>query len=295
MTSTTNNLAIPYKGRSIGTTLAVAFGLLAGCGYFLALALFFGLGMSHVATLTANQVLLIFPVTLAMSFSTALYLLDNASIRLTPEGICLPPSFAFSMNWRCVRTWSDLAQISVSTNGSRLILHFKSGGFAGINTTRLNKEQIEQLALAIEIRAREAARKSPDLALLLECLHNEKRLSGNLSYTQIWEDEMNRHFSAVTFIPLEPERTLQDGRLKVLRQLSFGGFSAVYLAQTPAGDKVVIKESVIPNNQKTASWSDAEKMLEKEAHLLMQLSHPQIVKARDFFIENGKIYYKDYY
>jgi eukaryotic-like serine/threonine-protein kinase len=101
---------------------------------------------------------------------------------------------------------------------------------------------------------------------------------------------MNRHFSSVTFIPLEPNRTLQDGRLKVLRQLSFGGFSAVYLAQTGVGEKVVIKESVIPTNQKTASWSDAERMLEKEAHLLMQLSHPQIVKARDFFVENGKVY-----
>jgi hypothetical protein len=156
MTPTTNNLSIPYKGRKIGSALAIVFGLLGGCGYFLALALCNGIGL--ISTLNGvGQYFLIIPVLI----SSALYLLDTAPIRVTQEGISLPLSFAFSMNWRCARSWNDLSHVLVKTNASHLVVHFKSSGFADIDTSRIGKEQIEQLALAIEIRAREAARKSP--------------------------------------------------------------------------------------------------------------------------------------
>jgi len=54
-------------------------------------------------------------------------------------------------------------------------------------------------------------------------LGSEKIDSSGSGYTQMWEEELGRRFSTTNFMPLEPGQQLSDGRIKVVRQLAFGG------------------------------------------------------------------------
>jgi tRNA A-37 threonylcarbamoyl transferase component Bud32 len=230
---------------------------------------------------------------LIVIFSFACYAKRNLSdpcIRLTADSILFPPCFMPALNWRRQRLWQDVSHVLVAGNSPRLILYFKSGGRASLHTDRLNDDEVEQLALIIEMRAEQAARRNPDLALFLDSLHRKKINNGELSFTQIWEEQMNRNFSATVFIPLEPGNLLEAGQLKILRQVSFGGFSAVYLAQDKSGNRFIVKESVPPKICDEMRRAKAEEMLKKEFDILMRLSHPQIVKAWKSFKEKEKTY-----
>jgi tRNA A-37 threonylcarbamoyl transferase component Bud32 len=197
------------------------------------------------------------------------------------------------MHWRLQRLWNDVSNITVlSRKGApfgSLIVFFKSGGRVAIDLAKLSFDQLEQLVLAFEMRAQQA-KKSFEFDLLLDQIHNRKLAQGDVSFTQIWEQDMNRRFSPVAFVPFEPGQTLQDGKLKIIRQLAIGGLSAVYLAQRTSGERVILKESAIPRESNTTLQSKADDMLKRESELLMRLSHPQIVQVQDLFMHNGKAY-----
>ncbi len=64
-----------------------------------------------------------------------------------------------------------------------------------------------------------------------------------MSYTDMWEDELRRRFLSTAFLPIEPGSILRNGSLKIMRQLAMGGLSAVYLAQLDNKTLVVLKEA----------------------------------------------------
>jgi serine/threonine-protein kinase len=77
--------------------------------------------------------------------------------------------------------------------------------------------------------------------------------------------------------------------LSVVRQLSFGGFCAVYLVKDQAGKSYVLKELMIEQ----ASGSDSQKARElfnREAAMLMGIDHPRIVRCFEQFGENERDY-----
>ena len=115
-----------------------------------------------------------------------------------------------------------------------------------------------------------------------------KGIAGH-SYTQIWEEELGRRFHATSFVPpSEPDHTLKDGRLKVVRQLAFGGFSAIYLAQKEGNELVILKEAVVPPSSNEEAKLAAQEYLAKEAEILSGLSHPQIARVLDVFVEDAR-------
>jgi serine/threonine protein kinase len=110
-----------------------------------------------------------------------------------------------------------------------------------------------------------------------------------LSYTTLWQDELNRRFQSTNFAPLRPGSSLKSGLLTVVRQLSFGGFCAVYLVKVQGGKSYVLKELMIEQ----ASGSDSQKARElfnREAAMLMGIDHPQIVRCFEQFYENERDY-----
>jgi len=182
------------------------------------------------------------------------------------------------------------ASLVSGDNGKQLTLGFTSGGFLAFNLANFDVKQAEELLLAVELWGINCKRSVEliDYQQNLQAIGKDDRSTPG--YTQMWEEELGRRFSATTFVPLEPDQMLQEGRLKIIRQLASGGLSAIYLAQNKGSELVVLKEAVIPNNTDVQAQAQAERHLARESQLLSQLNHPNIAKVYDYFIEDGRHY-----
>lgn len=99
---------------------------------------------------------------------------------------------------------------------------------------------------------------------------------------------------------------LHKGKYRITKVLAQGGFGITYLSEDlETHQNVVIKEYykkewhtrdsttsfVTKNTTTTEIEGKFRKKFEKEAHTIMRLNHPNIVKVFDFFEENGTLYY----
>ena len=102
--------------------------------------------------------------------------------------------------------------------------------------------------------------------------------------------------------PLPPDFQLEEYR--IVRQLSSGGFSLVYLAEDPEGNIVAIKE-YLPNSLSLRSAGQTApqipqehystfmygmKCFFEEGHSLARIVHPNVVRVLNFFRANGTVY-----
>lgn len=107
---------------------------------------------------------------------------------------------------------------------------------------------------------------------------------------------------------LQPNTTLQGGKYRIERVLGKGGFGITYLAtQTSLNRQVAIKEFFIENlcdrsvsestimrtiSNSSASMVDRYKQkFLKEARIISELHHENIINVYDVFEENGTAYY----
>lgn len=217
-------------------------------------------------------------------------LFEDDRIHVSKDGISIPLTL---MGWKRRRNffWNELGAASIVDAGTpspKLLLNFGKQSII-LQTNVMKKGDLEQLLLATELWGTNCNR-SPELILFQTELRNEGNTTGLLSYTTMWEQELGRRFSSTSFLPLEPEHSLQNGRIKVVRQLAFGGFSAIYLAQLNKSDLVVLKEAVVPASADEKLKASAEEHLAREGKLLALLNHPQIAHVLDCFVEDGRHY-----
>lgn len=251
------------------------------------------------------------PFTLVITLCPALLCLIVACLALTAcaednrlyiskDGISLPLFLLPRMRFRRARSWDELvgAEVAHSTaisgdEKSRLFLRFRQGEVTSFDLSCFNDEDLDKLLLALELWGT-ACTRSPELIEYHNRIQNKSHGQGDNKpgYTQMWEEELSRRFQSTSFIPLEPGNKLQNGRLEVVRQLAFGGLSAIYLAQDSGADLVVLKEAVVPPNAEPEIRADAERHLVREAELLAKLEHPRIARVLDHFIDNGRHYLK---
>lgn len=221
---------------------------------------------------------------------------EDDRLLISKEGLSFPIRMLPILRFRRERVWADLQSVTLDLTNSdlgkptgNLTLFFKSGGCAPIRLKDVPSADLEQLLLAIEVWGVDCKRP-PELIEFQNSLQNETRGIEQVSYTQMWEEELSRRFSATSFVPLEPGHNLCGGRLEIVRQLAFGGLSAIYLAQLHKGDLVVVKEAVVPANADEASRNKALELFQREAMFLVKLNHPQIAKVYDYFFEEGRYY-----
>lgn len=219
---------------------------------------------------------------------------DNKMV-LSQQGVCFPSFFALLLWGRRNRPWYDLKAVELvgpeeaDVKRKSLRLRFSSGGSISLRLADLQLTEIEQVILAIETFASGLR----DSAALLETkreLSDKLRIEGVKSYTNLWEDELRYRYSSTTFIPLAPNQKLQNDKLKVIRQLGFGGLSAIYLVQQSGRDLLVLKESTVPGDVDPEVKEKAIEMFDREARILAKLNHSQIAKVYDHFVENGRHY-----
>lgn len=217
----------------------------------------------------------------------------NRNLVISQHGLCFPPSFLIQLILRRNRNWYDLHHIAMRGNGpeQKKVLHlrFRSAGAATIELRYLTAEEIEQIILGIETFAPPEVEKHQLEPLKVE-IAEQLRVKGIKSYTNIWKDELSYRYSATTFIPLAPGKTLLNGDLRVVRQLGFGGLSAVYLVQRSKKDLFVLKESALPADVDDELQRKAAEHFERESLILARLDHPQIAKVYDHFVEDGRHY-----
>lgn len=221
---------------------------------------------------------------------------EDDRLLISKEGLAFPLRLLPGLLFRREKVWADLSDVDLRWGRSSsfegddsLTLHFRSGGSARLPLTAIPKPDLEQLLLAIEVWGT-GARRDAAVLELQNMLQNENKGIEHLSYTQMWEEELSRRFSATNFVPLEPGSALKSGRLKIVRQLAFGGLSAIYLAQHEGVDLVVLKEAVVPPAADEQAREKADQLFRREAQFLARLRHPRIARVMDHFVENRRNY-----
>ncbi len=217
--------------------------------------------------------------------------LRDSFIKVSKDGLVLPFLAARARCMKASHMWSEFnsASIANSDSGStKLLLGFSTGEKLVLDTSAIERSELEQLLLGVELWGTSILR-SPELIDYQMSLQNEMK-GVEVNYTRMWEEELSRRFKATSFLPLEPNHALQSGKLTVQKQLAFGGLSAIYLVQRNASELFVLKEAVVPADADSEMRRLAEKHLSREAKILAGLSHSNIAKVVDYFVEDGRNY-----
>lgn len=109
------------------------------------------------------------------------------------------------------------------------------------------------------------------------------------SFTELWLQSLSSPPKRMSVKPLRPGEKLKENQYEILTRLGVGGQGTAYLSLA-GKEKVVLKETILPTFVDQAARQHAIERFEKEARLLNELDHPQIVKLTDFFIEDHRSY-----
>jgi serine/threonine protein kinase len=220
-------------------------------------------------------------------------LAEDDKLHVSKNGIAFPLFLTPKLSFRRNRFWNELhsAELVLGEEPSRgaLILGFSGTKSIALKLRSFKSADLEELLLAIELWGSDCER-SPALIEYQNRIQNENKGLDRLGYTQMWEEELGRRFNATAFLPLEPGHTLQRGKLKVIRQLAFGGLSAIYLVQKEELDMFVLKEAVVPLDADADQRRHAEQHLKRESEMLFCLYHPNIAHVIDYFVEDDRNY-----
>lgn len=225
-------------------------------------------------------------------------------IHISKDDLSFPLCLSPFLRFRKRRLWSEVSHIFFAPYSEvgqvfygELVIEFNTGGrlsldlsgFVDVSVKGFQRGELEKFLLAFDVFATNAVIDN-NVIELRNWVGTDSRESGLLSYTRVWEEELSSRFHATVFVPLEPDSTLQDGKLKVLRQLAFGGLSAVYLVQYEGRELLILKEAVVPAGQDETLKAKALEMFSREASLLARLDHPRIARVYDHFVERGRNY-----
>ena len=152
---------------------------------------------------------------------------SDTQICLSKLGISLPAFLAPTLGFRKQIPWSAIDNVQVIGEQDKGRIRFKGPSTdVSLNLSSIPKDQLEQLLLAVQLWGGDCERNPALLELHEKLQGNEEKLS----YTAMWEEELARRFATTAFVPLEPGTTLYSDKLKVVRQLSFGGPSWPYIS-----------------------------------------------------------------
>ncbi|HMO19609.1 MAG TPA: hypothetical protein PKC98_01425, partial [Candidatus Melainabacteria bacterium] len=175
---------------------------------------------------------------------------EDKGIHITKEGISFPLFLLPALKLKRHRNWDELASAELieTSQETYLRLGFKSDdSTVSLSLSSFDRKQLEEMLLAVELWGKQCERGERLIGYQKE-LQGENTTKDLPGYTQMWEEELARRFHATTFIPLEPGKVLQDGKLVVEKQLAFGGLSAIYLVQKEKKDLYILKEAVVPDD-----------------------------------------------
>ena len=215
---------------------------------------------------------------------------------ITRDGINLPFFLCPGPYFRVRKKWADLSGMHFSENGSAgtLTLLFKGGSRTSLDLGMIPAESLNQLIMALDVWTdgadNFAALLEARTHMLLPAASNGEIKNKQSSYTDLWQEELGRRFGATNFIPLEPGQKVMEDVYTIERQLAFGGMSAIYLGRRQDLGRVILKEAVVPHSGDENLIKTSHEMLNREAKMLASLSHQQIARVFDSFVDSGRHY-----
>ena len=213
--------------------------------------------------------------------------LDNKLV-LTSAGLEVPWHHLLEMFFERKRSWKDLE--SVEFRDQDLRLTFAMLGGVTFHIDGFNANELKDFCVAIKSNAPDVKFTFDQKAIEMGIPGIKAASSKTGGFTATWEEDLASRFGTTAYVPLEAGAKLQDGRLTVIGQVTFGGLSAVYLCRTTDGITAILKEAVVPLNSDQSSRAKATEMFEREARLLKSLRHPNIARVLDHFVENDHNY-----
>lgn len=228
----------------------------------------------------------------ATALATIAVCRDN-TFEVGEHGIKIPVRFILQSLGRIRFKWNSLKQVAFQTEGKisvdpdDICFHFNGLSRVPLRLDGFDRDDIPKIMLAVQAYAPET-RFLPELDEIKGLAKAQASIP--MSFTKLWEEELNNRFGSTIFVPMEPGHELQNGRVKIVGQIAFGGLSAIYLAKLDDERLVVIKEAVVPQNADEASKEKALEMFAREAQLLVTLNHPRIAQVYDHFVENARNY-----
>ncbi len=229
------------------------------------------------------------------AFATVSLLATDRKLIANDTGLRLPMFLALLNGLKNNIAWSKVASMIVVGNIDdayeklQLQIHTVDNKNYKLKLGAMTPQDAEKLLLAAEMWLPQNARNP-----LLESLQQKFAMLAlpgrERSHRQMLGDELDSRFTAAAFIPLEPGEVLDTGRLVVIRQIAFGGLSAVYLVQEDKHTLYVLKESIIPSQSKDELKQKAYELFRREVDLLKRLDHPNIVQVIRAFRENEREY-----
>jgi len=279
---------------------AVVSSLIFTSGFFRLAALFLSPHHSMLPADTYSQAVSIAGSSIAFFFiflagaALSMIFADNRIVT-SESGLRLPPflllgSLKNNIPWTKITSMQIIGDPDMGLEKLQLRITIDDD-HETINLALANMESqdLEKLLQSADVWL-PAAAKGPLLDSVREKLAAMPLLGRDRSQKQIYEAELDARFTATAFVPLEPGDQLQKGALSVIKQLSFGGLSAVYLVQQDKTRLYVLKESVVPAETRPEIKQKAWELFRREASILSQLDHPQIVKVLKSFEEKEREY-----
>jgi len=188
-----------------------------------------------------------------------------------------------------IRPWSTLRNITYEPKQKRrsakIKFEFTRGRPVYIHLDLFTCDR-ERAALIEQCRI-----SRPDLKQQIGVIENALAPETEKTYTELWSDSLLHSADRQRLTALPPDTLLQQDRFRVLNQLGAGGQGTAYLCEDQLeSELVVLKEYILPNSNNLHDRKKAIMRLEEESKVLSRLNHPQIVKARDVFVEDHRAY-----
>lgn len=239
----------------------------------------------------ASQVIAPLATILAGCLLLLIFLDDR--IIVSRQGLVLPLSLCVQFYCHRNRLWSELKKsVLIKRNGRNvcLKLNFTDGKFVVFEADEMCEDDLNKLLIAARTLAPADERDKDALNDSNNAESPGHQIPLDIStFTSLWESELTLRFRATTYVPLLPGRVLNTGII-VVKAISYGGSSAIYLARRQNGTPVVLKEFVVADSLDAETRSKALTMFKKEAMLLSKLEHKDIAKIYDHFVEDGRHY-----
>lgn len=190
-----------------------------------------------------------------------------------------------------IAAWSNLSKISLikpkgqtSNLHDQLCFHQANGDVLKVNLNAIDSyEDKEWILKAIKTWAPAVHRD----ANVLQCLEPP----ADYSYTELWLQALSAPPKRERLKPLVEGVQLKQGKYQIEKSLGVGGQGTAYLAvDVVTGEKIVLKEFILPVYVDVNVRKSALEQFENEARILRQLDHSQIVKLLDYFVEDHRAY-----